>query len=179
MSAAIERVAQADIYSRERSGIIERLETGLHPSMRWRDPREISAGMMTSADMTPFAHTLAGACVWLRQRKTGRHDVSGDLLWCMVMQDRCDDEAQRVVTALVAAWLDLHASVAKYAQTPAGLASVQHASRVLVWQCVTGVAQRARIKLRWELWQKMQASGERMLWGLADAAATRATNALR
>jgi hypothetical protein len=172
------RVVQTDIYSRERAGIIERLTSGLHPSARWRDPREQSA-VSFRTDPTPLAHTLAGACVWLRNRKTGRNDVSADLLWCFVMQEHCEAERQRVVCALVAAWLDMHTAVAKHARTPAGLASVQKAARMLVERCVTGVDSGQKIPVHWQLWRKMQESGERMLWELADTASRRASRALR
>lgn len=177
--AADRRPERGDIYNAQRHAIIQRLETGLHPHAPWRDPREVSAGIMFRADNTPWAHTLAGACVWLRKNKIGMHDVSSELLWCIVMQERCDVEAERVAVALKHAWVDMHAPVAKLAQTPAGTASIEQAATILVGRCVTGVITRRKIPLRWELWQKMKDSGERMLWGLADKASRRAVAALR
>lgn len=178
-TAADQSRPQVDIYSDKRGGIIQRLETGLHPHAPWRDPREVSAGITYRADNTPWAHTLAGACVWLRKNKIGRHDVSGDLLWCIVMQDRCKEEAERVAVALKHAWLDMHASVARLGRTQRGLISIEHAAAMLVAQCVTGTRSHKKIPVHWQLWRDMQESGERMLWGLADAAAVRAIRALR
>lgn len=178
-TAAARRPAEADIYAAQRGAIIQRLETGLHPHTPWRDPREVSAGMMFRADNTPWSNTLAGACVWLRKNPVGRHDVSSELLWCFVMQERCDIEADRVATALKHAWIDMHAPVAKLAQTLPGVASIEEAAAILVAQCVTGVVTRRKIPVRWELWQKMKLSGEWMLWGLADKASRHAVAALR
>lgn len=178
-TAAEFRPEQADIYSAQRHAITQRLETGLHPHAPWRDPREVSAGIMFRADNTPWAHTLAGACVWLRKNPIGMHDVSSELLWCIVMQERCDVEAERVAVALKHAWIDMHAPVAKLAQTLPGVASIEEAAAILVARCVTGVVTRRKIPIRWELWQKMKDSGERMLWGLTDKASRRAVAALR
>lgn len=178
-TAASRRPPHADIYSRERRAITERLETGLHPHTPWRDPREISAGAIIKMENTPLAHALAGACVWLRKNVTGQHDCSADLLWCIVVRERCDDEIHRVATALKHAWIDAHAPVARLAMTPAGLASIEAAAMILVVQCVTGVQPRRKIPVHWQLWRKMQESGERMLWSLADKASRRAVAALR
>lgn len=178
-TAAAHRPAKVDIYASQRGPIIQRMETGLHPHAPWRDPREVSAGIMFRADNTPWSHTLAGACVWLRKNRVGMHDVSSELLWCIVMQERCDIEAERVATALKHAWVDMHAPVAKLAQTLPGVASIEEAAAILVAQCVTGVVTRRKIPIRWELWQKMKISGEWMLWGLADKASRRVVAALR
>ena len=178
-TAAARRPAEADIYAAQRGAIIQRLETGLHPHTPWRDPREVSAGMMFRADNTSWSNTLAGACVWLRKNVTGQHDCSADLLWCIVVRERCDDEIHRVATALKHAWIDTHAPVARLAMTPAGLASIEAAAMILVVQCVTGVQPRRKIPVHWQLWRKMQESGERMLWSLADKASRRAVAALR
>ena len=178
-TAATSRPAQTDIYSRERRAITERLETGLHPHTPWRDPREVSAGLTHSADNTPWAHTLAGACVWLRKNTMGQHDVSGDVLWCIVMRDRCEIESERVAVALKHAWMDMHSGVAKLGTTPAGLAAIEEAAAILVAQCVTGVKADRRVHVQWKQWSKMRESGERMLWSLADRASRRAVAALR
>jgi hypothetical protein len=178
-TAAAHRPNESDIYAFQRGGIIQRMETGLHPHAPWRDPREVSAGLMFRADNTPWSHTLAGACVWLRKNPLGMHDVSSELLWCIVMQERCDIEAARVATALKHAWVDMHAPVAKHAQTPAGLVSIEDTAMILVSQIVTGVRTKAKIPVHWQLWRKMQESGERMLWALADRASRRAVAALR
>lgn len=178
-TAAAQRPATPDIYAAQRGPIIQRLETGLHPHAPWRDPREVSAGMMFRADNTPWSHTLAGACVWLRKNPVGMHDVSSELLWCIVMQERCDIEAERVAVALKHAWVDMHVPVAKLVQTLPGVASVEEAAGILVARCVSGVVSKQKIPVRWELWQKMLDSGERMLWGLADKASRRAVAALR
>ena len=178
-TAAAHRPGTADIYASQRGPIIQRLETGLHPHAPWRDPREVSAGIMFRADNTPWAHTLAGACVWLRKNPVGMHDVSSELLWCTVMQERCDIEAERVATALKHAWIDMHVPVAKLVQTLPGVTSVEKAAAIMVAQCVSGVVSKQKIPVRWELWQKMLDSGERMLWGLADMASRRAVAALR
>lgn len=170
---------QVDIYSRERSAIIERLTAGLHPHSPWRDPREPWAPGQPKADPVPFAHTLAGACVWLRKNTTGQHDVSGDLLWCIVMQEHCDAEALRVATALKHAWLDMHASVAVLARTPKGTVSIERACGVMLNLCVTGIEVKTKPPVQWKQWTVMRASAERMLWGLADRASRRATAALR
>jgi|SRR6185437_3900531 len=179
MKAADTRPEQADIYSQERRAITERLETGLHPHAPWRDPREVSAGLTHRSDNTPWAHTLAGACVWLRKNTLGQHDVSGDLLWCIVMRERCEAESQCVAIALKHAWLDMHAGVAKLGRTPAGLAAIEEAAAILVAQCVTGARTKRKIPVQWKQWHKMQESGERMLWSLADRASRRAVAALR
>lgn len=178
-TAAAGRTMQPDIYHDKRWAIIARLEKGLHPHTPWRDPREVSAGMLYRADNTPWENTLAGACVWLRKNLTGTHDCSSDLLWCIVMQERCESEALRVAVALKHAWLDKHAAVAKLAQTPAGLRSIEQVATIMVLQCVTGVRRRRKIPVHWQLWHKMQDSGEVMLWGLADRASRRAVAALR
>jgi len=178
-TASASRPERVDIYSDRRNPIIQRLETGLHPHAPWRDPREVSAGIMFRADNTPWAHTLAGACVWLRKNPIGMHDVSSELLWCIVMQDRCEVEAERVAIALKHAWIDMHAPVAKLAQTLPGTASIQEAAAILAARCITGVITHRKVPIRWELWQKMKDSGERMLWGLADKASRRAVAALR
>lgn len=178
-TAAAHRPNEPDIYAFQRGGIIQRLETGLHPHAPWRDPREVSAGMMFRADNTPWSHTLAGACVWLRKNPVGMHDVSSELLWCTVMQERCDIEAERVATALKHAWIDMHEPVAKKAQTVKGLIAIEQTAAILVAQCVTGVRTTAKIPVHWQIWRKMQESGERMLWSLADEASRRAVAALR
>lgn len=170
---------QADIYSQERAAIIERLETGLHPHAPWRDPREPWAPGQPKADPVPFAHTLAGACVWLRHRQTGRHDVSAELLWCLVVRENCEAEAEAVCAALVSAWLDMHASIATLAKTPAGLSCVERAAAKLVKLCITGHDARGKLPVQWKQWCMLRESGERMLWGLADRAARRAAEALR
>jgi len=179
VAMATRRPAQADIYSHERRAITERLETGLHPHAPWRDPREVSAGITHRADNTPLSHTLAAACVWLRKNTMGQHDVSGDLLWCIVMQEHCEAESQRVATALKHAWLDMHAGVAKLGRTPVGLAHIEAAAEILVAQCATGVRTQRKIPVQWKQWNTMQESGERMLWSLADRASRRAVAALR
>jgi hypothetical protein len=73
----------------------------------------------------------------------------------------------------------MHASIAVSARTAAGFASVERAAGVLVQACITGVAPSAKPVLQWKQWRKLQESGERMLWGLADRAARRAAEALR
>ena len=178
-TAAAHRPAVSDIYGSQRGPIIQRLETGLHPHAPWRDPREVSAGILFRADNTPWSHTLAGACVWLRKNPMGMHDVSSELLWCTVMQERCAIEAERAAVALKHAWIDMHASVAKLAQTPKGLQSVETAAAILVAQCVTGIRNKEKIPVHYKLWNTMLISGERMLWGLADVASRRAVAALR
>lgn len=178
-TAARRQPAQVDIYSHERGAIIERLTTGLHPHAPWRDPREISAGKTWRVDNTPFSNTLAGACVWLRKNTSGQHDVSGDLLWCIVMQEHCDAEAEHVSVALKHAWLDMHTGVAMLGRTPTGLRSIERAAAILVSQCVTGIPTKRKIPVQWKQWKAMHDSGERMLWGLVDRAARRAVAALR
>jgi hypothetical protein len=59
------------------------------------------------------------------------------------------------------------------------LASVEHAAATLAAQIVTGAESKRRIRIHWQIWRKMQESGERMLWGLADTASRRAAAALR
>lgn len=171
--------ADVDIYSRRRASIVERLESGLHPHARWRDPREASSSSGAAVDGTPLAHTLAGACVWLRQHRMGRLDVSADLLWCIVVPERSQAERELVEHALSRAWQDMHADVATLARTMSGLSRIDHASAVMVARVVTGIDRPAKIGLHWQTWRKMQESGERMLWGLADKASRRAVIALR
>lgn len=178
-TAASKRPAHVDVYREQRQPIIERLQKGLNPHASWRDPREVSAGILYRPDNTPWENTVAGACVWLRKNQTGRHDVSGDVLWCLVMQERCEAEAERVITALTHAWIDKHQSIATLARTPTGLVSVERAAAVLVAQCVSGVPTRRKIPLQWKQWCMVQESGEWMLWNLADAASRRAVAALR
>lgn len=172
------RPVQVDIYSRERAPIVERLQA-MHSRSTWRDPETLWTPLETRLENTPFAHTLAGACVWLRKRKTGQHDVSADLLWCFVMQEHCAEESMRVRNALVAAWVDMHKSVAELARTLPGLTAVERAAALLVQSCITGTAPGEKIPVQWKQWQKMQESGERMLWSLADLASKRAESALR
>lgn len=167
---------EIDIYSRRRASIFERLESGLHPSARWHDEREAWTPGMVRAENTPWAHTLAGACVWLRSHSTGRRDVSGDLLWCIVMPDRCRDEAARVRAALSAAWLDMHGQT--LARTLAKQSDLEDAAEVMVEMCVTGHEPTHKVRLHWHVWRKLRESGERMLWGLADTAASRVIRAL-
>lgn len=167
---------QVDIYKRERSGIIERLESGLHPHAPWRDPREVPVVASYRPDSTPLAHTLAGACVWLRTHTEGQHDCSADLLWCVVMQDHCHDERRRVQVALMHAWLDVFGQ--RIVRGRNGLASINEAARMLVQQVTTGIRRVEKVPIRWELWQRMEVRGERMLWSLADKASSRAMAAL-
>ena len=171
--------AGADIYALLRGAIIERLEKGLHPHAPWRDPREPWAPGQIKADPVPFAHTLAAACVWLRHRPTGQNDVSADLLWCVVMRGNCASEAKLVRHALTAAWLDMHAAAAVFARTPTGLAGIERAAAIVVAQLVTGIRDDGRKPVRWELWRRLEESGQRMLWALADHASRRVVDALR
>lgn len=178
-ASAAAGTSTVDIYCLQRGAIIERLEKGLHPHSLWRDPREPWAPGQPKSDPVPFAHTLAGACVWLRKRQTGRHDVSAELLWCLVVRENCEAEAETVRCALVSAWLDMHASIAILARTQPGLCRVERAAATLVAMCVTGIQMRSKPPLQWKQWWMLRESGERMLWGLADRAARRAAEALR
>lgn len=170
---------QADIFSHERAGIVERMTCALHPHARWHDEREATSEPQSRRDNTPWAHAVGAACTWLRKHpESTEHPAAADVLWCVVMQDGCATEMLRVATALTRVWRGHVPRVRRMAWDSPQLGEVEYAAGLVVIRCTSGIATRDKPKLDWALWERLQRNGERAFWDWADAASRRAAKAL-
>lgn len=176
---AIERAAP-DAFKLERSGIIERLSSALHPSAHWRDPREAGGVMRINSDATPFSARAAEAVVWLRKHPES-HEVraAADALWCIIVQDHCAVELLRVATALAREWRKHVPTVRRMAWDSSELGETEYAAGLIAIRCATGVVTRDKPKVSPQLWGRLQEQGVRIVWDWADTAASRAAKAFR
>lgn len=171
--------AQKDIYSTERAGIIERMTCALHPHARWHDGREAPTDHQPRVDGTPWAHAVAAACTWLRKHPdSDEHPAAADVLWCVIMQDGCATEMLRAAAALARDWRQHVPRVRRMAWDSPQLGEIEYAAGLVVIRCTSGLATRDKPKLDWQMWERLQRNGERLVWEWADTASRRAAAAL-
>lgn len=175
-----ENAPQVDVFAHERAGIIERLSSALHPSARWRDPREVGAPRQIHDDATPFSARAAQAIVWLRKHPDADEaPAAADALWCIVMQEHCAHEMLSVATALARDWRKHMPRVRRMAWDSRDLGNVEYAAGIIAIRCASGVVMTDKPELHPQLWRRLQESGVRTVWDWADHAATRASRAFR
>lgn len=171
---------QSDVYGFERATLRERMEVALHPHARWRDAREAMGGMAHRADYTPWECTVAAAISWLRRHRDGaEHPAAADALWCLLVQEHCAAQMLAVATALARQWRNDISRVRRMTWDSPQLGEVEIAAGIMVIRCTSGVLTRDKPKLDWQLWERLQRSGERTVWDWARDAERRAGVVLR
>lgn len=169
MATAVE-ARQIDLYSIRRGSLIERMAV-LAGRTAWRDPRETwTPGHQQTM---PWEHTLAAACVWLREHRTDEDDVTGELLHGLAIMDMGQRAEDRCVVALAAALRDMSATLARLRP---GL--LDACTRALLRQCVTGEVQAYPPRAERRLVGLMDGFGARIVWAQADQGIRRASEAL-
>jgi len=163
-------IAQADIYSNERAGLIERLAV-LAGQTTWREPVGSFGGGLRP-DTVPQAHTLAAGLSYARHRipdvdmlhglvmRADPTDIGPDVLECLVYQRVVN--GHRIRIQLVRALRDMSAALAR-----ADESHLHKCALPIVRECATGLEADKPFGVPAKVWIPASSLGIRLLWAAA------------
>jgi len=160
---------QADIYSHERAGLIERLCV-LAGQTTWREPVGGFGGLRP--DTVPQAHTLAAGLSYARRRlpavdemrqfvmRADATDIGPDVLECLVYQRVVN--GMRIRLQLVRALRDMSGKLGRAKEE-----HVRACGLPIIRECATGIEELKPAEVPTAVWVPASALGIRLLWASA------------